>query len=227
MNARRTAAGVIAAVTSIALAGCGGDEDNGVADMSADEILEEAKKAAGEAESASISGEMVDDEGMAITLDFEFSDAGGTGTLGAEGVEFEVLSVDDTLYMKGAADAWDQAGGEGLGQLVADKYVLIPADQAESFGQFASFTDLAEFMDEMLSPEGDVTVGDETEIDGQKVIGIDDEGSTLFVATTGDALPVRIEAPEGEEGAIDFEWGIDVEITAPPEDEVIDLSSLM
>lgn len=227
MYARKSAVAVLAAASSAALVACGGgDDDNGVAEMSAEEILEEAKNAASEAETASISGNVVDDEGMEITLEFQFADGGTVGTLGADGAEFEVLNIDGTMYLKGSADSWDQIAGNGVGQLVADKYVLIPEEQKDSFGEFATFVELGSFVDEMLTAEGEVTVGEETEVNDTKVIGLENEGSTLYVATVGEPVPVRIEAPDGEEGSLDFEWGVDVDVEAPPEDQVIDLSAL-
>jgi hypothetical protein len=225
MTPRRTAAVLIATVATVGLTACGGgDDDNGVADKPAEEILDDATSAAAEAESARINGEFVDDDGLSTTFDLEFDETGAAGTLTVENAEFEITSVDGTFYMKGAADAWDQFAGEGAGQIVADKYVLIPADQA---GGFETFTDISSFTDELLTPDGEVSIADETEIDGQKVVGLtSDAGGFLYIATTGDPLPVQLKAPEGEDGAANFEWNIDVDIEAPPEDEIVDFSTL-
>jgi hypothetical protein len=226
MTKRRTAALLVVAA-SITLAGCG-DSDNGVADLAADEIVAEVLEAAEAAESVQVTGEMeVDGEGLAF--DMGFTAGGATGTLTFEGADIELLSVDGDVYMRGDADAWTtMTGNPSAGALLANRYALLPADDA-SFEDFAAFTDLAGFVDELMTTEGSVSKGDEAEIGGQKVIGLisDDEGGTLYVATTGDPLPIQLAAPEGETGSLDFDWDATVEVAAPDDEDVIDLTEFM
>ena len=55
------------------------------------------------------------------------------------------------------------------------------------------------------------------------------DGGTLWVATTGEPHPVRIEpsAQSGERGALDFTgYGESVTVEPPPADLVVDVSKL-
>lgn len=251
MIARRGATLLTSAlVTGLALAGCGGDEGdsaddvaapaesaapdtNGVDDLNADEILEEARDAATAADSVRISGEVVDD-GSTIIIDMQYSGDGSNGTIGADGATMELLRVStDEYYMKADAETWEQLTGEAAsGDIFADRYVRIPGDD-ESLGDLTSFLDFESFVEEALDPDGTLEKGETAEVNGVQAIGVVDpdseDGGTLWVALTGEPYPLRIESPEGSgEGAIDFlDWGKAVDIKAPAEDEVIDLSGLM
>jgi hypothetical protein len=226
---KRRAAAVLAVGVGVTLAGCGGDDDtaNSVAELDAAEILAQAQDALDAADTVSIVGS-VEADGEQLELDLAYAPDGATGAITIQGFDLELLSVDGNLYMRGNAEMWDGVSGvPGAGALLADKYVLIPADDP-AFADMAEFTDFSALTDELLTPEGEVTKGEETEIDGQPVIGLEDEdGSTLYIATTGDPLPVQVAPPEGEEGMLDFEWGVEVEVTAPDESEVVDLSELL
>lgn len=222
---RRTAA-VLAVGMGTMLAGCGGDGGNGVADLGVDEILAEAQEAIDAAETARIVGSGTL-EGETMDLDLTYGVDSAIGAIGVGGAEFELTSVDGNVYMYGGTESWTQLGGEAFASMLADKYVLVPADDP-SFSDMAEFLDLSAMTSELLVPDGEVTKGDESEIDGQAVIAlVDEDGSTLYIATTGEPLPVQVTPPEGESGTLDFEWDVEVDITAPDEADVIDLTELM
>ncbi len=209
------------------MAGCGGDDDNGIAGLSAAEILTETQEAAEAAESLRVEG-AVSDEGSEFSISMELTADSSTGTLSAEGISFELLSVGDDLYMRADADAWTtMAGDPGAGALLADRYVLVPPGDT-SFDSFADFGGLDNFTESVLTPVGSVTKGDETEVNGEPAIGlVSSEGGVMYIATTGDPLPVRLDPPEGQTGGLDFEWDVSVDIEAPDEDDIVDLSSIL
>lgn len=235
-------------VTGLALVGCGGEdaesddiaapaettapEANGVEELSPEEILEEAKGAATRADSVRVSGEVVDD-GSTIVIDVQYSGDRSVGTISADGATFELLRVStDQYYMKADADTWEQLTGDAAtGEIFADRYVRMPND--ESVGDLTSFFEFESFIDEALAPDGAIEKGETAEVNGVNAIGLVDrdseDGGTLWVALTGEPYPLRIESPDGSgEGAIDFiDWGEAVDITAPADDEVMDLSELM
>lgn len=220
-------------VAGLVLVGCGdddGDADNGVEELSADEILERARTAATEAGSVRIAGEVSQDN-ESFALDMRVGADGATGTITAQGATLEMLRVGEDHYLKATADAWETLTGEAAaGQLLADKYVKVPGDD-ESLGIGTFLLNFDQLLDEMLSPDGELEKGETSEINGTRVIGLVDnseDGGTLFVALTGEPYPLRIAAPEGSgEGAIDFlEWGESVEVSAPAEDQVVDFSEL-
>lgn len=223
----RKRAAVLTAGVGMVLAGCGGDGDsgNGVAELGVDEIFAEAQEAIDAAETARIVG-TGSIEGEAMELDLTYGPDSGVGTIGLGGAEFELTSVDGNVYMFGSSATWEQLGGGAFASMLADKYVLIPADDP-SFSEMTEFLDLSAMGSELLVPDGEVTKGDETEINGQAVIAlVDEDGSTLYVATTGEPLPVQVTPPEGESGTMDFEWGVEVDVTAPDEADVVDLSEI-
>lgn len=250
MMARRGATLLTSAlVTSLALTGCGDEGDpaedvaapaestapetDGIENLSADELVERAKNAATAAESVRLSGEVVED-GSTMIIDMRFSGDGSTGTISNAGATLELLRVGaDEYYMKADADSWEQLTGDAAsGDLFADRYVRMSGDD-ESVGDLTSFLDFEAFVDEVLDIDGPIEKGETAEVNGVQAIGVVDQGSedgaTLWVAVTGEPYPLRIESPDGSgEGAIDFlDWGKAVDIKAPPEDEVIDLSELM
>ena len=223
----RTRAAALTVGVGVVLAGCSGDGggDNGVVDLEPDGILAEAEEAIDAAESASIVGTGTI-EGQTFDLDLTVGADSGVGVIGQNGAEFEITLVDGNAYMYGDAAAWEAMGAGAFAGLVADKFVQIPTDDP-SFAEFAEFLDLNAMTSELLAPDGEVTKGEQTEIDGQSVIGlVDEDGSTLYIATTGDPLPVQMTSPEGEEGTLDFEWDVEVEVTAPDESEIVDLAEL-
>ncbi|HEX6579143.1 MAG TPA: hypothetical protein VF082_12330 [Jiangellaceae bacterium] len=183
------------------------------------------------ADSVRMSGEVLA-EGSTVVIDMQYSGDDSSGTITADGATFEVQRVDMEHYMKADADTWEQSTGEAAaGELLGDRYVRIPADD-ESFGESTSFFDFESFIEEALAPDGRVEKGETADVNGVQAIGLVDQGSedygTLWVALTGEPYPLRIESPEGSgEGAVDFlDWGVAVDIQAPPEDEVVDLSEL-
>lgn len=237
---KRHAAVALLVGAGVALSGCGGgdgdseggnegesESENGIADMESGQILTELQDAVAAAESVQLTGEL-SDGGQDLVIDMTYGPDSAAGTIASEGIEFEFLSVDGDVYMKASADTWDSFGGAGLGQLIGDLYVLVPSDDA-ALGEMTEIVDREAFVREIFSDvdaEG-ATKGEETEIDGRPALGLSsDDGSVLYIATTGDPLPIQIAAPEGETGSLDFEWDIDVDITAPDEADVADLSEL-
>jgi hypothetical protein len=236
--ARRFPTTLLAAVivAGATLAGCGSDEvhDNGVAELSADEILEQVRTAARDAGSARVSGEFKDDEGMRIALDITYKGAEGAhGTLSAEGSTFELLRVADDVYMKADADTWSAIGGDpAAGELLENRYVLVPPGD-DSLADLAAFLNWEEFIDNALEPHGAISKGDtRDDVNGSPAVGLVSKGAdggVLWVATVGTPYPLRTEPTEGAgEGAIDFlDWDKAIEITAPAEEDVIDLSEVV
>lgn len=235
--AREYKAALLAAaiVAAAALVGCESDgDDNGVAELSAGEILQRAEDAARAASSVRVVGDIAD-EGTEVSLDMTYQGSeGAKGTLTAEGLTFELLRIADDYYLKADAQTWSGLTNEpAAGELLADRYVLFPPDD-EKLADMASFLDWEDFIDSILEPDGTITKGETREdVNGTPAVGLTSEGSEgdgiLWVATEGEPYPLRIEPSEGSsgEGAIDFlDWGKEFEITAPPADDVVDLSEL-
>lgn len=243
MSTMRKTAFVAFVAASVTFTGCGGDdpsadptesaeptetedvaEDNGVADLEADAIAQAAGDAAESAESAHMVGDLVT-EGQPMSMDIQYGQDSSGGSMILAGSEFELLNVGDDYFMKADHDTWVVAtGDEAAADALADKYVAVSPDN-ERFGQIADFLD-REFMTVWFAPNAEFfEKGETTEIDGVPAITLTQEGQDLYVATDGEPYPLRIEVTAEGEGSVDFvDWGEPVELDAPPEDEVVDIS---
>lgn len=224
---------------SLALTACGSDstdttdasseptaEANGVQDLTADEILQEASDALDSVTSVRISGDITQD-GQQTSLDMQFSNEGegsATGTVSVGEDSITLLVVDGQVYFSAEASFWESQGlPSAFLDSVDGKYVEVPSTD-DSFG---TFTDLGQFTDELLTPEGDVTKGEESTVNDMPVIQLissKDDG-VLSIALEGEPLPVQVSS-EGE-GEINFtDWNEPVDVEAPPADDIVDLESL-
>jgi hypothetical protein len=242
-----TLAAIALTTGGLGVAGCGGDSastssataaattgtaaDNGVASLSAKEILTKAAAAANAASSVRIVGN-VDQDGQQLSLDLTLGKDVAGGTFGFKGYQVQVRLVDNTFYLKAPAGFYDSVGNSGaaIGQLVGDKWFGIPLDNAsasDEFGALQSFTDKGKLFDSLLKDAADATVKGSSDVNGQPVVLLDDgKGGTLAVATTGEPYPLQAqESSSDNSGTLNFtDWNAPVNVTAPA--DAIDLGSL-
>ena len=205
---------------AVAAAGCGGGggaKSNGVADMTATQILTQMQKAVTTAKSVHVVGSGKTG-GTPIALDLQLaSGKGGSGHVEVGGYGFDLVRIGDKLYFKADAKALRHYAGGVVAQLLADKWFEVPLSSG-GFSSFAPFTNLQQLMKQILTAAGGVEKGDESTIDGEKAIALTDtkNGGTLYVATTGPAYPLELEAGKNNTGSISFtEWDQPVTLTAP------------
>ena len=227
---------VLLAVTAVA--GCGkinlkepsGPKDNGVAALSADEILAKARTAMINAGSFRMKGD-VTQEGGKLSLDTKRRGGDIAGTFVMAGSDstpkgkVDAIRVGNDTYFKGDATFWKSLGGknpEGVAELLENKWVK-PAGTDKTFEPMLKLSD----PEELLKSNGSVTKGEVTKIGETDVIALKDGETTLYVATKGEPLPVRLEGPPNE-GKVDFsEFGATFEeIKAPPSEEVVNMSKI-
>jgi hypothetical protein len=254
-RARRGAAIVTAGLAAAVLAGgCGGGSEtpsaattastasttatastSPLASLSADQILTEAKAAATGAKSVHVVGQIVQSAGTSA-FDLKLTDQpGATGTIELGGGVVEVVRIDGDVYFK--ADEKTLASGLGessaeLAKLVAGKYIKGPLTDPRLTG-FTQLTSLKDFTANVLDPSGSISRVDGKPVDGVATVGLrnddKDNGGTLYVADAKEPFPLLIEALSGRSDTGNLrmkEWNADVTVTAPPPDEVIDLSQL-
>ncbi|HEY7537187.1 MAG TPA: hypothetical protein VH721_04310 [Gaiellaceae bacterium] len=224
MKLRRLAPLLVAAAL---VAGCGGGASgNGVADKSADEIVADAGAAAKEATSVYVHGGTTSGSSP-IEIDMHLvAGEGGAGHLVANGLSFDVVRIGDKAYFKGDDALWRQLGGEAAVALLHDRWLVAPATSGE-LASFAPLTDIEQLFDALLGDHGTLEKGDETEIDGNPAIAVEDtaEGGTLYVATTGEPYPLKVEGGSDSPGTISFDdWNEEYELTAP--EGAIDIAQL-
>ncbi len=217
-------------------AGCGGkDEDGGASDFakqSGDKIAGIAKADMKDLEQVRFSGDITSD-GDKVTLDVQASSAGDcTGSIGLGGGSAEILAKDGTSWFKPDEDFWRANAGDTADAVIAavgDKWVL------DTDSNFSQFCDLDAFFDNLFKDDegaGKYTVTGTDEVDGDDVVKVeqqDDKGTSVgYVLVKGDHYLVKLERTEGDEpGHIDFsDFDDEFDVTAPADDEVIDLSTL-
>ncbi|HUB35680.1 MAG TPA: hypothetical protein VL972_02555 [Solirubrobacteraceae bacterium] len=212
----------------VAIAGCGGGSSsgNGVSSKSADEILVATKAAASAASSVHVTGTLAS-HGTPITLDMSLAAGkGGKGKLSENGLSFELIVVDETIYIKGSPSFYDHFGGSSAAQLFQGKWLKAPADKGE-LASLASLANLGKILDQSLASTGSLTKGSTSTVNGQPVIELTDstKSGSLFVATTGDPYPVQIRKHGAETGQVSFsDWNQPVDLTAPA--NAIDIGQL-
>jgi hypothetical protein len=213
------------------LTACGGDD---FTDQSGEEIADASKAAMKDLDSVKVSGS-VSTDGAETRIDVQ-ADADGncTGSIGVGDGTAELLGVDGDLWFKPDETLWRDKGGADADQIIAavgDKWVVAPEGQ-DGFDQFCDVSDL---MDEMLKDDGDestYTKGDTQDVDGDQAIAVDNKDSkgtsTGYILVDDPHYLVKIEKTEGDDtGTVTFsEFNADVDVEAPADDEIIDLSTL-
>lgn len=212
-------AAAVALAAAAALAGCGGggSSDNGVASKSANQIVQASQNSIKSVKSVHVAGSLVSG-GQTITLDLNLvSGKGGEGSMSASGLAFQLVTVGNTVYVKGSDAFWRHFGGNAAVQLFKGKWLKGPT--TGNLASFASLTNLTELITKILSSHGSLTKGQTTTVAGQKVIAVKDTsnaGGTLYVATTGQPYPVQISKSGSDGGHLSFDhYNASLSITAP------------
>lgn len=240
MTSPKRAAAALSVLAVLALAsGCGGGDkggdkggDGAFAKESGDKIAEVAKADMKSLDQVKFKGSITTTN-QQITLDVQADSTGDcTGTIGLAGGTAQILGKDGTNWFKPDEAFWRSTApqqADAIIQAVGDKWVL------DTNTNFAQFCDLDAFFDNLFKSESGAstykTVGTD-EVDGQDVVKVeqtDDQGtSTGYVLVSGKHYLVKIERTEGDEpGQLEFgEFNKAFEVTAPADDDVIDLNSL-
>ena len=217
---------LLLAAAAVLQAGCGGSSSSGEAAKSARAILADARQAASSAGSVRVAG-TIHDAGQTLALDLKITRKGGGGTMTVQGSKVEIVRSGASVYIRAPAAFYQKVGaGQAAGQLLDGRWLKAPASTAQ-FRDLASLTDLNQFVAQALKPEGKVSKGAETTIDGQKAIELKDSqgGGSLYVATTGKPYPIEFKGVGSSSGTLTLsDWG---SVTAPkaPAD-AIDIASL-
>ena len=211
-------------------AGSSAAAGQGVAALSADEILAKATAALQAAGAVRIKGQGSSGSER-FSIDLRYSRDNSAGTLRVSGQTIDLRKLGQTVYLKGSREFWTGNGGEAAAQLLTGKWLKTPLTD-KRFTGLSALTDLDEAAKGILGPDGTITKGAETTVNGVPCVGLvssGKDGGTLWVATTGPPYPVRIEpsAGSGKRGALDFTgYGEPVTVDPPPADQVVDVSML-
>lgn len=230
-----------AAVAVLALTGCqsgGGDKPaqvtspppagNGVAALSADEILQRAKTSLTAARSYRVNGTMIDG-GQTSQLDFSVDGADLTGKMAFGSMEVELLAVGNDRFLRGNEEFFVQGLGPEQGAAVGKVFAGRWIAGADNDPSFASLFTIGT-VEEILRPTGTLSKGEEKEIGGVPAIGLKDSADpdgVFWIATTGEPYPLRLSNAKSNAELVISGVGEPVTgITEPAADEIIDLEQL-
>ncbi|WP_157408453.1 hypothetical protein [Actinoplanes sp. N902-109] len=238
----------VAVAAAMALTGCGGDKEeqpagagapttvaaspsaaagNGVAALSADEILQKAQDALKDEKSFRVKGS-VDQDGQQTDLDLKLSGEDFAGSMAMGKAKVELLSVGGKKYLKPNEQFFvmstNAQQGKALAQVINGRWIA-GAEADDSFKDLFSVADWKE----LLKPSGAVSKGEEKQVEGVPVITLKDAGdkeSALYIATTGEPYPVQL-VGEGASKLTFSQFGETfTEIAKPAAKEIVDLSKL-
>jgi hypothetical protein len=205
--------------------------DNGIAGLSATELLTRANRALAGARTVRVTAD-VRFEGQRIQIDERIrSDQGATGTLRLDGAAMEFLRLGRTFYVRADAANWRKQGvpRDAVAVLVG-KWVRLPSTGPD-FADFAKLSTIRELArlfiptDELKGVQGPWP---RSTLRGQPVVRMgEDRLGALYVAAVGAPYPVRaVTAGGAESGRIDFlAYNQPVTLTQPPPAQVLTLPS--
>jgi hypothetical protein len=205
---------------------------SGVADLAATEIFAKSKAAFKAADTVRLKGSGASGT-TKFAIDMQYSTAGNAvGTVSNGGQTIELRRIGQTVYVKADKAFWTKSAGAAVAELLGGKYLKAPLSDSR-VAQLGAFTDKNSFADEVLSPSDSVTKGDTKSIRGVPAIGLVDKSSTgsatLYVATTGEPVPLELAPTSGSatEGSFDFlDYGKSVDVAVPPAALTIDSTKL-
>lgn len=209
---------------------------NGIESMSVQQILDATRSAAAAQKSVHITAKAVKSGSGSMTLDLSLvKGAGGYGTISMGSTSFQIIDLGSTMYFKADASFWETfGGGKAASTMIGDRWVKMPSNE-KGFSDLGALTDFSQSMTEFLKPSGTITKGATKTIAGQPALGLQDtDGSTLWIATTGDPLPLLISSPESASasasqpsgGVVFSDWNAVAPPVAPAAADVLDLSQI-
>jgi hypothetical protein len=218
-----------------ALTACGGGGDD-FTEQSGQQIADASKKAMSGLDAVKVSG-TVTTNGQEVTIDVQTNDKGDcTGSIGTGGGTAELLGTGGDIWFKPDEAFWKASAGDAADQimsLVGDKWVVVPSS-GDSFDQFCDIDDLLDELIKSDKEDGDkYTKKDTEDVDGDEAVPVehtsDDDGSSVgYVLVDEPHYLVKIEKTDGDDtGKVTFsEFDEKFEVSAPAEDEIVDLDKL-
>jgi hypothetical protein len=225
---RCSASGILAAIVTVVVAGCGGSSgpsSNGVERKSPDGIVTAARNAIESVRSVHVAGNLMNG-GSRITLDLNLVNGkGGQGSMAQDGLSFQVVRVGGEMYIDGTIAFWQRFAGNAAAQLLSGKW--IKARAGGRLATLATLTDLQKLFAQLLSSHGRLAKGSVSTVRGQRVIAVKDitNGGTLYVATTDDPYPIEIVKNGSNGGRLAFDH-FNQPVTLKPPSDAIDISQL-
>jgi hypothetical protein len=205
---------------------------NGVGRLSAKEIETKARTEAKAAASVRLAGTLVSKSGT-YKLNMRLKGAGATGSVTTRTSTFELLRVQDALFLKAGAAFWRHAEGSDepteadieAADKLDGKYVKVPQDDP-SYKRLRGFTEMNVLLGGLLELHGEVHKGDRDKVAGLRTIkvsgGEHGEGGTLDVALDGTPYPLRFARGGGGGAVVLSDWNRDFLLEEPAKEDTVD-----
>ncbi|HEY3551984.1 MAG TPA: hypothetical protein VGK69_13110 [Gaiellaceae bacterium] len=222
-------------LTAVLLAGCGSSggssgkaaKPNGEASKPADQVFTDARSAATSASSAHVSGSLVA-SGTPFTLDIStVRNKGAKGSVSISGLQFDLVKIGDTAYIKGSDAFLKHFAGSAIAQLIHGRWVKASAT-SKRFRSFAALASIGGLFAQISSNHGKLVNDGKKTYRGQPAVVIRDtsDDSRLYVAATGKPYPLALAGGNKKQsGRITFDaWNKSVSLSAPS--DAIDITNL-
>lgn len=145
--------------------------------------------------------------------------AGGVATIETSGQTVDVVRVGDAAYVGGDLAFWRSiTGSEAKARRMVGSHLRTPVDAA-GFAAYVRFTEPRTYAEVLPDPGRPATATAPSTIRGTPVVGVrDTAGSTLYLAASGPAYPVRLDGlTAGQVVFLDFsDYGAPVPLRTPP-----------
>ncbi len=225
-----TAVVVIAAIVAVVLVVTGGKKSgtalNGVQNQNATDVLAASREALRAASSVQLTG-TVFDNGSAIRLDLTLAAGNDSqGTLTINNADVQLIKIGSDVYIKGDTDFLKKYTGNNTAVLNQLNGKWLKTATTTDFDLFT----LDGFAGLLKGGTGNQAVNPtvtRSTLDGQKVVVVTQkDGSTLDIANTGPALPLKLDSKGSNGGTVTFtNYNKPAAITAPPAADVFDVST--
>ncbi|GGW85107.1 hypothetical protein [Streptomyces noursei] len=221
-------AAVCAALTAT-VAGCAAEDPdagtNGVGKLPAQQIEAKARAAAAGTDTVRLSGKVVS-QGATYTLDMRLAKNGARGELTTKATSFQLLRIDDALYLKADASFWagEKSGSAATAAKLGNKYVKVPAADPV-YQRFSGFTDKDTLLAGLLGLHGELTAKNRGTVGGVRTVQVaagSGSGGTLDVSLEGTPYPLRFQRAGGAGELTLADWGKSVDLKTPDQSQVVD-----
>ncbi len=201
----RTRAAVgIAALAFFALIGvaCSSSSTSSEASESPDQILQDAKAATTSASSVHVHGQIEGSNTGNVTLDIVVSHGAGGGTISEGGSEFQVIVIDNRVYVMADQGTLQRlTGNAAASQLIAGRWLETTTSNAD-FRDISQLTNLTALV-QQISPRGTISKGQVTTVNGESAVPLSDSsgGGSVYVATNGPSYILQVKGGSGSSGS--------------------------
>lgn len=199
-----------------------GPTANGVQDGTAEQILAAAKAAALAQSSVHLRTVASDSATFDVTV---VKDVGGFGSITSDGTTMELVRTPQTLYMKAPATEWESRLNAAAAGVIGTKWVAIGSSDS-SYSDLGDVLAYSDMLGDLLTPDTAITKGQTATFDGAPAVGLVSSDGTMWVATTGQPLPLGIEVGSTGNKATFSEWGAAVTLPVPAADQVISIEEV-